>query len=354
MMFNKKMFSLLVILGVASAQGMEQDPTQIKGAYENLIMKAHIINEKDRADIRGVVCHGGDNPRGTTLVGENLAKNNLFFHETKAKDLHLTLAVVEPKDQNSVVLNTDYYNFIKDSFIDKKNNSLEDSYGAHVNHNGGNLNGIWMFVNGYNKNGEKVNKHYSHVDFAKYNIEQDFMQGNYCCAAVVHYVVRFGTSQTKKCDGKAGPLTKDVNKMKEGINDLHESNLLINPQYGIHDEYLGHMTIGIAKVEKGKITEQSKHFTKDQLKVLVDGYKEIQDCFESKNANIKNENEKIKAKNDRNRQNFKGKAANFKEIPYLNAVDVNRDIKVGNITVEAKMYNGKDQNGKQKYITQMF
>lgn len=370
---------------IASVQSMEPfDYKTQPGAYESIIVKAQIVNDQDRNEIWQVVHQGGTNLQGINLIDQKLKGAGLFFHDQDSSQYHITIACMEPIHPLNAQGIQKAYTEPKIIFTNLMDLYLQPSYTGHVNHNGEDLNGIWMFVNGYDQSGNKINKHYSHPAIAKNNIINDFTRNGQSCVVSVHYVLRFGTSQTRRCDGVPGPMTVDINNTVLHLNEYHDQGTLLNPYKGTHDNFLGHMTLGVVKMQSGKINESSQRFPLHTLTLLTDCYKDIQTCFEWKinSEDIKVHNQKqqqdynVKVQNvtntvttwnakKRGYYNKKGQSVPQDELkdlqtelkkinqpnvkPLRNVFDVNRDIQIGNITLETKHYNGTKPDGSQKY-----
>ena len=285
------------------------DYQSIPGAYESSCVKIR-LSERVNRELRSVVCHGGNNPKGTILVKQKLKNYGLFFHDQKAKQYHISVAFMEA-NHNKAKEMEDYYQYSLNLFASTVASNLQSSYSGHVNHGTVGLNGVWMFVNGYDQNQNKITKHYPNYQKAHSNIVRDFTfsdsEGRTLCSAVsCHYVLRTGTSQTCQCDGKAGPLTNDINALTQEINTRQDQGWWTNPYRGSHDAFLGHITVGVVKRESGKINMTSQRFQPTHLKLLLEGYEEIQSCFDWKNSNgdIKAQNERIKQQNQKAKEQY--------------------------------------------------
>lgn len=298
-------------LTLSLIQAAEVNFNQIPGSYDSCCVKIKLSEEVNR-DLRTIVCHGGNEPKGTILVGEKIQQAGLFFHDQKSKQYHISFVFMKPNP--TLVMPKaleEYYLTSKNVMLSLVESCLRPSYDGHVNHGVAGLNGVWMLVNGYDQLGNKITKHYATPKIAQENIYQDFLYqdigGEWRSNIVTcHYVLRIGTSPTRQCDGISGPLSHDIKDLTQQINIYHDETYWINPYKGIHDDFLGHLTVGVVKAQKGEITANSPKIPLSHLNLLVEGYKEIQSCFEWKNnsGDIKAHNEKVQKKNDDLRQKY--------------------------------------------------
>lgn len=161
----------------------------------------------------------------------------IYLTCSKENNLHISIACIEPINRDQKLTKT-HCNTLVD--LTHQHLDLEQGYT-------GNFYGIYLFANGYDQNGKKVNKHYKSYNTANQYIQNHYSNGTRLIQA--HIVVRFGTNLTQGQDGKDGKLK------------LHASALLANitqnqQAYGFKDsyegkEYTSHLTVACVKSNQG-------------------------------------------------------------------------------------------------------
>src|SRR5260221_7164430 len=178
------LFTALALQGQFFANASEYDSLAIQGSFDQAT-KSHIFRP-----FEGILAQAKVASQGMPGV---------YFTESKPERLHVSIAVVEPVDSQKR-LSTAHLDTL--TTLARGHLDLDQGYQGHFYK-------LFLFTNGYNANGEKVNHHYGDPDNARTVKGSNFGFGEEGYKVThAHIVLRFGTNLTRGVDGQHGELHK--------------------------------------------------------------------------------------------------------------------------------------------------